>query len=190
MQTVNIAVITRDTILAVGLKHLIRNMFGIKATIIPSVADNLPTEYANTDLFITDSEGFATNPEFFIPRRNRTIVIAATCNCNDSKGMLLDRHADETTIISRLTEAIDQVCDTLGTGNELSQREIDVLAQVASGYTNKEIADNLSISVNTVLTHRKNITAKLGIKSVSGLSVYAMMNGYISSVPDSTKSNI
>ena len=78
MQTVNIAVITRDTILAVGLKHLIRNMFGIKATIIPSVADNLPTEYANTDLFITDSEGFATNPEFFIPRRNRTMVIAAT----------------------------------------------------------------------------------------------------------------
>ena len=45
------------------------------------------------------------------------------------------------------------------------------------------IADRLNISVNTVLSHRKNITAKLGIKSVSGLSVYAIMNGIIS-LPD------
>ena len=44
---------------------------------------------------------------------------------------------------------------------------------------NKEIADNLGISINTVLTHRKNLTAKLGIRSVSGLSFYAMMNGII-----------
>lgn len=64
--------------------------------------------------------------------------------------------------------------------NTLSQREIDVLRLVAMGYINKEIADMLSISFNTVLTHRKNITAKLGIKSVSGLGFYAIMNGYIS----------
>ena len=43
----------------------------------------------------------------------------------------------------------------------------------------KEIADSLNISVNTVLTHRKNISSKLGIRSVSGLSLYAMMNGII-----------
>lgn len=62
---------------------------------------------------------------------------------------------------------------------ELSAREIEVLRLVAQGFTNKEIADNLSISINTVLSHRKNITAKLGIKSVSGLCVYAMMNGIL-----------
>ena len=61
----------------------------------------------------------------------------------------------------------------------LSTREIDVLRLVAQGMTNKEIADKLSISINTVLTHRKNISAKLGIKSVSGLCIYAMMNGII-----------
>ena len=44
----------------------------------------------------------------------------------------------------------------------------------------KEIADKLNISLNTVLTHRKNITAKLGIKTVSGLTFYAIMNGIIS----------
>ena len=46
--------------------------------------------------------------------------------------------------------------------------------------TNKEIADKLNISLNTVLSHRKNITTKLGIKTVSGLTFYAIMNGIIS----------
>ncbi|MBD5184180.1 MAG: response regulator transcription factor [Bacteroidales bacterium] len=62
---------------------------------------------------------------------------------------------------------------------ELSGREKEVLKELASGKTNKEIADRLSISVNTVITHRKNISSKLGIKSVSGLSLYALMNGVI-----------
>ena len=63
---------------------------------------------------------------------------------------------------------------------ELSSREIDVLQLVAKGITNKEIADKLNISLNTVLTHRKNITTKLGIKTVSGLTFYAIMNGLLS----------
>ena len=66
-----------------------------------------------------------------------------------------------------------------GAAPELSQREVEVLRLVAMGYINKEIADRLDISFNTVLSHRKNITAKLGIKSVSGLGVYALMNGIV-----------
>ncbi|MDE7414587.1 MAG: LuxR C-terminal-related transcriptional regulator [Muribaculaceae bacterium] len=62
---------------------------------------------------------------------------------------------------------------------ELSLREKEVLRELSSGKTNKEIARDLSISVNTVITHRKNISSKLGIKSVSGLSLYALMNGLI-----------
>lgn len=180
MQTVNIAVTTRDTMLAIGLKHLIRNLFDIKVSVFCPSRGKETSDLANADLIITDSECFTANPGFFIPRRSRTLIIASTSICDDNNGMLLDRYADEATLIARLTEAISQAHDTSNTGNELSQREIDVLAQVASGHTNKEIADNLNISVNTVLTHRKNITAKLGIKSVSGLSVYAIMNGYIS----------
>ncbi|MBD5328591.1 MAG: response regulator transcription factor [Bacteroides sp.] len=65
------------------------------------------------------------------------------------------------------------------TSGELSAREKEVLKELASGKTNKEIADHLSISVNTVITHRKNVSSKLGIKSVSGLSLYALMNGII-----------
>ena len=63
---------------------------------------------------------------------------------------------------------------------ELSTRETDVLQLIVKGSTNKEIADKLNISLNTVLSHRKNITTKLGIKTVSGLTFYAIMNGIIS----------
>jgi DNA-binding CsgD family transcriptional regulator len=62
----------------------------------------------------------------------------------------------------------------------LSNRETDVLKKVALGYSNKEIAEGLHISINTVITHRKNITEKLGIKTIAGLTVYAMMNRLIS----------
>ena len=44
---------------------------------------------------------------------------------------------------------------------------------------NKEIADKLSISIYTVITHRKNITRKTGIKTVAGLTVYALLGGLI-----------
>ena len=62
---------------------------------------------------------------------------------------------------------------------ELSEREKDVVKQIALGKTNKEIADLLFISVHTVITHRKNITRKLDIKTVSGITVYAILNNII-----------
>lgn len=60
--------------------------------------------------------------------------------------------------------------------HRLSEREKDILKLVACGLTNQNIANKLFLSVHTVTTHRKNITKKLGIKTVSGLTVYAMMN--------------
>jgi DNA-binding CsgD family transcriptional regulator len=62
----------------------------------------------------------------------------------------------------------------------LSERETEVLKLVVTGNANKEIAERLNISTNTVITHRKNITQKTGIKSVSGLTIYAVVNQIIS----------
>lgn len=62
----------------------------------------------------------------------------------------------------------------------LTDREIDVLKLLADGKSNKEIADSLNISINTVITHRKNISHKTGIKSVSGLTIYAVVQNLIS----------
>ena len=61
----------------------------------------------------------------------------------------------------------------------LSTREIEVLTLIVRGLTNKEIADRLCISTTTVISHRKNIMEKLNVRSVSGLTIYAVMNGYI-----------
>ncbi|MBS2100601.1 response regulator transcription factor [Carboxylicivirga linearis] len=62
---------------------------------------------------------------------------------------------------------------------ELSPREKSILKCVALGLTNKEIGEREYISTHTVISHRKNITRKLGIKTVSGLTVYAIINNII-----------
>lgn len=62
---------------------------------------------------------------------------------------------------------------------DLTKRETAVLIEVARGLTNKEIAERLNVSVFTVTTHRKNIVRKTGIKSVAGLTVYALLNNLI-----------
>jgi len=62
---------------------------------------------------------------------------------------------------------------------ELSDREKEVVKQIALGKTNKEIGEVLFISPHTVITHRKNITKKLGIKTVSGLTAFAILNNLI-----------
>ena len=64
-------------------------------------------------------------------------------------------------------------------GEELSAREKEILVCVAKGMLNKEIADYYNISIYTVITHRKNITRKTGIRTVAGLTVYALLNNLI-----------
>lgn len=61
----------------------------------------------------------------------------------------------------------------------LSAREVEVLSLVVRGLMSKEIADRLHISLPTVNTHRKNISEKLGVRSVSALTIYAVMHGYV-----------
>ena len=61
----------------------------------------------------------------------------------------------------------------------LTDREIEVMSLIVQGYINKEIADRLNIGLATVVTHRKNIIDKLGMKSVSALTIYAVMHGYV-----------
>lgn len=94
-------------------------------------------------------------------------------NVNDTKIILFDK------LESLVKETTNQKNISI-TNNELSEREKTILRHVAKGQTNKEIAENLYLSTHTVITHRKNITAKLGIKTISGLTVYAILNNLVS----------
>lgn len=84
-------------------------------------------------------------------------------------------------IVRKLKQVIENstVNAEISDGYELSKRELEILTAVAKGMTNKEIADLHNISIHTVISHRKNITRKTGIKTVSGLTVYALLNNLI-----------
>ncbi len=92
-------------------------------------------------------------------------------NINDTQNILLKK-------IKEITGKNSVVQKDVIPG-EISKREADILKNIALGFSNKEIADKLFISTHTVVTHRKNITRKLGIKTVPGLTIYAIINKLI-----------
>ena len=89
---------------------------------------------------------------------------------------------DPVAIVRKLRESLSSREESPESeGYDLSAREKDILVCVAKGMLNKEIADHYNISIHTVITHRKNITRKTGIKTVAGLTVYALLNNLIDS---------
>lgn len=173
-----VAICCRDTLRAAGLRNLLVSYFP-------------PMEI---DLYATSGEWIRHTDYdmYFVEEEERRLwaEIAARKLVRLSLGAgqgvegecLLDTSADQ----HRMVEVIKGFFgrhDSTGEGEEnknLTPREIQVLRLVVSGAINKEIAERLSISFNTVLTHRKNISAKTGIKTVSGLTFYALLNGYVS----------
>ena len=181
MSELSTVIIAKDTLRALGMKYLLESMFDMKSAVFNDYADGkLPDDVDRYDLIVVDEALCLSNLDYLIPKKNRTVILAD----HDMAGhswQYVNSNADENTIIESLDSIIKKLKRVNSGQDGLSAREIDVLKLVATGLTNKEIADRLNISINTVLSHRKNISAKLGIKSVSGLSVYAMMNGYINS---------
>ena len=95
---------------------------------------------------------------------------------------LIGLNDDPVLIVRKLRESLDSRQDNSETEEyDLSAREKEILVCVAKGMLNKEIADACSLSIHTVITHRKNITRKTGIKTVAGLTVYALLNNLIDS---------
>ena len=88
----------------------------------------------------------------------------------------------ETAVMERGGETVELVeeSDTASSASDLSDREKEVIRLVAMGLANKEIADRMFISVNTVMTHRRNISRKTGIHAAAGLTIYAIVNNLIS----------
>lgn len=118
-----------------------------------------------------------------------TLIVAILYGYVDSETLnsfdgILDIYDNGSMLIKKLKAYMKDVVksqkNSSGDAIELSEREIEILVSVAKGMTNKEIADSHYISVHTVISHRKNITRKTGIKTVSGLTVYAIFNNLLS----------
>lgn len=99
-------------------------------------------------------------------------------NCLDALIQITDSQNEIFNVISNLSDMESEPAESLQT-EQLSIREKEVLVQLVNGLSNKEIADRLNISIHTVITHRKNITQKTGIKSQSGLTIFAISNKII-----------
>ncbi len=183
MDRLSSIIVSSNCLAAKGLQHILVNMFNMNVEIQFSTTNIPEDKLDDTDLIFVDADSFAHHNLTFASRRHKTIILTANdIPANDSNIHIIDQKWSEEAIINIISKNISKLNTILTTHSELSKREIDVLKLVVSGHINKEIADILNISINTVLSHRKNITSKLGIKSVSGLSVYAMMNGYITSI--------
>lgn len=113
-----------------------------------------------------------------------TVVMLSTTVCDEEVLRWVDGvvniYDDGQALARKLRAALDKdAANQYSDSHDLSERERDVLILVAKGMANKEIADRLNISIHTVMSHRKNITHKTGIKSVAGLTVYALLNNLL-----------
>ena len=110
----------------------------------------------------------------------RALSCISTLQEDLSKHILVEDGILVPIVNRKMHTALESRFDTPGEkGEELSSREKEILVCVAKGMLNKEIADAENISIHTVITHRKNITRKTGIKTVAGLTVYALLNNLI-----------
>ena len=190
-QRPKIAIVDSNTLASLGLKQLLLNVmpimtvdtFGSFAELEDSNIDEYFHYFVAMDIVIR-------NRQFFIDHKQKTIVL--TLSLNDS-AQLTDFHS---LYINQPEHELVRALLTLqqhahGGGRNLppmpqilqqkilSDREIEVMSLIVQGYINKEIADQLNIGLSTVITHRKNIMEKLGMKSVSALTIYAVMHGYV-----------
>lgn len=88
----------------------------------------------------------------------------------------LERKTKQSDVSQKISNMIN---NSPGSQENLSGREKDVIIALVQGMTNKEIADHLCISINTVITHRRNIARKLQIHSPAGLTIYAIVNNLV-----------
>ena len=191
MEAPRIAVVDPNTLSAIGLKGLLQSIAPIAAIdTFGSFAEleaNSPDGYFH---FFVAISIVLEQRRFFEQYRRRTIVLTLSL---DTMSQLSGFHSlcinvPEKQLVRSLL-MLEQHAHSGGrnmppmpsevNSKILTDREIEVMALIVQGLINKEIAERLCIGLSTVVTHRKNIMEKLGMKSVSALTIYAVMHGYV-----------
>lgn len=191
MERPKIAIVDANTLAAMGLKHILQNVMPIMTVdtfgSLSELNANQPDEYFH---YFVSISIVLENKTFFLERRRKTIVLTLSL---DTMSQLSEFHSlcinvPEQELVRSLL-MLEQHAHGQGkhlppmpaalSQKILSDREIEVMSLIVQGYINKEIAEKLNIGLATVITHRKNIMEKLGMKSVSALTIYAVMHGYV-----------
>ncbi|HRP02110.1 MAG TPA: LuxR C-terminal-related transcriptional regulator [Candidatus Kapabacteria bacterium] len=138
-----------------------------------------------TIIFI--DEFYFNKYKFFIDNiKGKTLIVPIFYNSDSACNMfkfainILENKYQIHKSFAKLVEYVKTKIQEPTLDKELSNREKIILQMIAQGLTSKQIGDKLGISYQTVSSHRKNISAKLEIKTVSGLTVYAILNNLIS----------
>lgn len=186
--TPKIAIIDPNTLAVLGLKSLLQNVMPIAQVdtygSYVELEANHPEQYFH---YFVSMNIVLQNRSYFTEFQYKTIVLTLSIDTNTqlSGFNCLCLNVPEKQLIKSLL-ALQQRAHSHGRNlppmprqNILSDREIEVMSLIVMGYINKEIADKLNIGLPTVITHRKNIMDKLNIKSVSAMTIYAVMNGYV-----------
>lgn len=186
-----IAIVCPNSLTVLGLKHLLQSVVPTMQIVayptVEELRDDDPERFFH---FFVEFNVLLTDRQFFLNHKQKTIVLTTQA---DHQTLLTQFHClcvnlPEKQLVRALL-MIQQMGHAQGknmppamnnTKSILSPREVEVLALLAQGLINKEIAARLNISLATVVSHRKNITEKLGMRSVSALTIYAVMNGYVS----------
>jgi len=186
---IRVLIIEPSRIVSEGLTHLLESSSSIEVTCtIQGLSSAYPAR-KSYDMVIVNplalgNMGLSEFKTFISPEEAVPVAALVYTPCDENSLRLFDCWfglMDSTdSIIKKIGDAAasfkeDQDQDRA----ELSDREKDVLIAVAKGLTNKEIASSLNLSVNTVMTHRRNISRKLNINSISGLTVYAILKNLI-----------
>ena len=139
----------------------------------------------NINIAILNPGSIINRNRQFVKLRNKyknTLWLALVYSFIDTK---LINEFDDLIYITDTNDLIFRKIDRFRNSNkekvrdDLSKREKDVLTHLVRGLSNKEIAEALNISIHTVISHRKNIAEKTGIRSLPGLTIYAISNKII-----------
>ena len=182
-----IAILTPHLLTGLGLKSLLGEQLPQVEVVLfvrfEEFAAGEPEHYVH---YFVDEALFLRHEEFFAPRRTKVILLTAGRTAQREGMHQLNVEADEEQLVReilRLQHGVHRPGHGIPTQPAqpplLSAREEEVLTLIARGLMNKEIADRLHIGTTTVISHRRNIMEKLGIKSVAGLTLYAVTRGYV-----------
>ena len=178
----------RSEIIRRGLQATLRKYFNAETTLLKSLSElKAFTDMTNLQIIIVSDFKHEDNlrPVHHLEKNNQVTLVELNKDISLTNSSIpytidLNSSGDEiqkiiSDIFTTKHDSSDQNTET----GDLTYREKEVLKLVALGFANKEIAEKLFLSVHTVISHRKNITEKLGIKSISGLTVYAILNKII-----------